>query len=552
MKKMFFAAVVCLTLFSCNDKQTVETPKPDAIEVTPRTATFGMRGGIADVIVTSNADWTLTADAQATWVTPSVTEGKDGDVVSFTVDPNTTTDLQAVFTFKSGIETSTFTVFSCAGEMPVNTFELLSEAELSLGFEAEQVEISLTSSRTHYRDVKFTLSEGAEEWLEYLATIPGETETDAKIYFMADDLEGLADREATVTITAPGFDPVTVEVTQYAKHVLYAPAESYIFAVEGETVTIPLAANVEYEISMEGAEGWLTYGEATEAGIPFTAEALASGRRVASVRLVQTDAEEGEEPIESEFTITQVATIIGWAADLTGNRLFPKWEGGGPGVLQECTFECMVKFDNFDKPSGSIFTIMGVEGQFLLRMGDSGNDLTKLQIATKNGNYNVPFDCKADTWYHIAVVLKNSYVDVYFNGEHKGQSKSLGTWYGHLKPDFSPAWSYEPDGSNRCFWVGYSYDSSRDTYGQITEIRIWNRALTADEINAEDHFYEVDPASDGLFSYWKFTEGTGETVADATGRGNPLYGEIDVTRQSDDLNYGVPGIDWVEISLPER
>lgn len=551
MKKMFFAVAALLMLFSCNDKQ-MDTLKPDAIEVTPRTATFGAKGGIADVIVTSNADWILTEDISYDWVTPTITEGADGAIVSFTIAPNTEIDHQAIFTFKSGTAVSTFTVLSCAGEIPVNTFDLVSDAEISLGFESEQVEIELTSSRTHYRDVNFTLSEGAEEWLEYLATIPGETERDAKIYFIADDLEGLADREATVTVTAPGFDPVTVGITQFAKHMLSAPADSYVFAVEGETVNIPITANVGYEIHMENADGWLTYGEATEDGIPFTAEALSTGKRCASVKLVQTDAEEGEEPIEFEFTVTQVATIIGWAADLTGNRLFPKWEGGGPGVLQECTFECLVRFDDFNKPSGSIFTIMGVEGQFLLRMGDSGNDLTKLQIATKNGNYNVPFDCEANTWYHIAVVLKNSYVDVYFNGEHKGQSKSLGTWYGHLKPDFSPAWSYEADGNSRSFWIGYSCDPTRDTYGQITEIRIWNKALTKEEINTENHFYEVDPASNGLFSYWKFTEGKGETITDATGRGNPLYGERDVTEQPDGLIYGTQGIDWVETSLPDR
>lgn len=101
MKKMFFAAVACLALFSCNDKQ-MDAPKPDAIEVTPRTATFGAKGGVADVIVTANAEWTLTADVSADWVTPSITEGADGEVVTFTVDSNTETDRQAVFTFKSG------------------------------------------------------------------------------------------------------------------------------------------------------------------------------------------------------------------------------------------------------------------------------------------------------------------------------------------------------------------------------------------------------------------------------------------------------------------
>lgn len=100
--------------------------------------------------------------------------------------------------------------------------------------------------------------------------------------------------------------------------------------------------------------------------------------------------------------------------------------------------------------------------------------------------------------------------------------------------------------------MGYSYDANRDTHGLMTEIRIWNKALTADEINAPNHFYTVDPNSEGLFSYWKFVEGEGSTVADATGKGNPLYGEVDITKQSNGDNSGPAGIDWVEVALPDK
>ena len=35
----------------------------------------------------------------------------------------------------------------------------------------------------------------------------------------------------------------------------------YRFPVEGQTINIPVTANVQYSISMEGAQGWLTYGD---------------------------------------------------------------------------------------------------------------------------------------------------------------------------------------------------------------------------------------------------------------------------------------------------
>ena len=558
MKKILFAAAAVLALFSCNNKPQMEAPKPDAIEVTPRSATFGEQGGTADVIVTSNADWTLEAEQAYTWVTTSKAEGQDGDIVTFTVEPNLVEDLQANFTFKSGIATATFTVFSYAGEAPA--LELKSEANLSLGYEAEQVEILVSTNRNHYRDLECTLSEGAAEWLTYRATLPGETEADAKIYFEAAALEGLADREAKVTISAPGLTPVEVNLTQYAKHVLSTPSPRYTVAVEGETIMVPLSANVAYDIAMEGAEGWLTVGEPTAEGLPFTAVALESGKRAATVTFTQTDAVEGETPLTWTITITQVTALVNWAADMSGNRLFPKWENGGPGAATQFTLETLLYVKEF--PTNQLIaTVMGIEGQFLLRFGDTGNPLTRLQVATSAGNYNVPFDFSPNRWYHVAVTFDNATVKVYVDGEQKGEDKyfesSRYVWgqgyvYSPINPNLSPAWSYEPDG-NRAFWMGYSYDQNRSLPGYMTEIRIWTKVLTPEEINAENHFYNVDPASEGLFSYWKFTEGEGATVADKTAKGNPLYGETDIAKDPvTDANKGPAGIEWVEVALPDR
>ena len=534
--------------------------KPDAIEITPESKTFGEEGGSVDVIVTSTGEWTLSAAENYDWVEVSATEGVDGDIVKFTVAENFDADKKGDFEFVCGEAKAAFTVFSYAGELP--HIYLDSDADLTFDYkEHTSVEILVSSDETNYRDLEIEVSEGAEEWLVYRAALPGDTELSAKIYFDVTALEGLADREAVVTISAPGInDVLTVNVLQLAKHVLYTDKANYTAAIEGETIIVPLYTNVEYEITMEGAGDWLTVGEATAEGIPFTAAALADGKRSATVTFTQTDAAEGEEVLSATITITQVNALITWAADMTGNRLFPKWENGGPGVCKSFTLETLVKFDDFDKASGGIFTIMGIEGKFLLRMGDVGNPLTNLQIATAAGNYNVPYSCEANRWYHIAVVWEERIAYVYFDGELVGTSQQFPEttyvgwplWqYVPVDPDLSPAWSYEPDG-NRVFWMGYSYDANRDLHGLMTEIRIWNKALTADEINAPNHFYTVDPNSEGLFSYWKFVEGQGSTVADATGKGNPLHGEVDITKQSNGDNCGPEGIDWVEVALPDR
>lgn len=527
--------------------------KPDAIEITPESRTFGEEGGSVDVIVTSTGEWTLSAAENYDWVEVSATEGVDGDIVKFTVAENFDADKKGDFEFVCGEAKAAFTVFSYAGELP--HIYLDSDAELTFDYnEQTSVEILVSSDETNYRDLEIELSEGAEEWLVYRATLPGETELSAKIYFDVTALEGIDDREAVITISAPGVnDVLTVNVLQLAKHVLYTEKSFYTVAVEGETIYIPLYVNVAYDVKVEQEGNWLTIGEMTEEGLPVTAAALAEGKRSATVTFTQTDAAEGEEVLSTTITITQVNALITWAANMTGNRLFPKWDGAaGPiGTCSQFTLETLVRFDNFDKASGSIMSIMGIEGQFLLRMGDVGNPINRLQVATSKGNYNVPVDLEANRWYHIAVTFDTGLTKVYYDGVKVGEY-TFTSWIGNLNNvNLSPAWSYEPSG-NRCFWIGYSYETNRDTYGQMTEVRMWKKALTEEEINAENHFYTVDPKSEGLFSYWKFTAGEGEYVEDATGNGNKLYGELGVVKQSNGDNVGTAGIEWVSIALPDR
>ena len=113
------------------------------------------------------------------------------------------------------------------------------------------------------------------------------------------------------------------------------------------------------------------------------------------------------------------------------------------------------------------------------------------------------------------------------------------------KINFAIPHSDETDGKERCFWIGHSYrlQSDGDLFyerrfdGMMGEVRLWNKALTSEEIASENHFYKIDPASDGLVAYWKFDEGAGKTIKDQTSYGNDLTVEKELK--------------WVNVSLPE-
>ena len=61
------------------------------------------------------------------------------------------------------------------------------------------------------------------------------------------------------------------------------------------------------------------------------------------------------------------------------------------------------------------------------------------------------------------------------------------------------------------------------------------KVLTPEQINEKDHFYAVDPSSEGLIAYWKFDEGVGGAIKDYTQNGN------DGTALTD--------LEWVEVEL---
>ncbi len=560
MKRFLAGVLTILAVIGCQNPEDkkVAPETVDKISVAPKTGSVESVGGEVQVIVSSSSEWTLAGKADySSWVIPSAASGKDGDIVTFAVQPNTTpARLVAEWTFTCGTATDTYVLTSLPEEVVPDNLELVSDATQTLGFEEGRLEI-VTKSSIHYRQLTQTLSEGAEQWLTYKATLEGDNADEAKFIFDYAALESLEDRSATVTISADGVESVIVELTQEAKHVLEPAREFYTAKVEGETISVPVTANVAYSIAIgEDGQSWISHKETKDGSEFFEVQALSgASKRSSKVTFTQTDVGEGETPLTAVITVTQQNALISWAVRMNGNRLFPKWENSKLGTCYNFTLECLIKPESF-KSTGSIMTIMGIEGQFLLRFGDTGNSPNRIQIATQAGNWNIPEELPVNRWTHVAITFGDGTATAYFNGQNMGSKvfEKQAYWGTTTKlqfVDLSPTWSYEPSG-NRCFWIGYSYDSNRDFQGLMTEFRIWKKTLTEEEINAENHFYTVDPASEGLACYWKVTSGEGDTIANAaSGGANPLYGETTVRKQGSD-NIGDSGIVFEAVSLPEE
>lgn len=235
------------------------------------------------------------------------------------------------------------------------------------------------------------------------------------------------------------------------------------------------------------------------------------------------------------YFVLREAALISTTPDMTKNYAVfvqgnqaPELEG-----LKQITVEALLY--PYDFPN-MLATIMGIEGQFLVRVGDAGIPSNRLQLATSNGNMtDAAWEFDTNTWTFMTLTYdcNSGECNVYFNGVKKGATQQ-GSYAGPI--NWNTASGDITDGP-RGFYVGYAYDGNRYFNGQMSELRIWNRCLTQEEINAPLHFYTVPADSEGLVAYWKLDEGAGKRFADYA-NGYDLVCPNDPT--------------WIQVAIPEK
>ena len=237
------------------------------------------------------------------------------------------------------------------------------------------------------------------------------------------------------------------------------------------------------------------------------------------------------------------------------------WNG-----LTAMTYEALIYIDEFatqDETSTpvSISTIMGVEQYLLLRLGDTNFERQQLQfdgsgsgsqfgkIPGKDAMKNL----EAGRWYHVACTYDQTtqtvriYVDGQIQSEETGVGISIPSEKNRInlamralydlwntaseaeKPQYeTDDTGYDKLGDAYQFFIGKSYNEYRPLNGKIAEARVWSVARTPEQI--WENMYDIEnPADDpSLLGYWKFNEGSGNTVKDYSMYGNDGVAETDI------------------------
>ena len=118
-----------------------------------------------------------------------------------------------------------------------------------------------------------------------------------------------------------------------------------------------------------------------------------------------------------------------------------------------------------------------------------------------------------NTWYHLSVTWDGNMVKLYRNGILTSQA-----------PFKSELLTVENGGA---VFIGADL-SGAEKYaaGQMDDIRIWNVALSQDEIRDNMHIL-LKGSELGLAGYWKFDEGSGDNLNDSgsnTSKGTLING----------------------------
>ncbi|HJG11092.1 MAG: DUF1735 domain-containing protein [Bacteroides sp.] len=174
--------------------------------------------------------------------------------------------------------------------------------------------------------------------------------------------------------------------------------------------------------------------------------------------------------------------------------------------VPQVTMEARVMVAKFASSSPYISTVMGVEEEFLLRFGDTTIKPNQIQLAGGGFPVTGKTEFEVDKWYHLAVVFDGSTIKLYVNGELDGQVDA---------PRSPIVLCGKTD--KRRFCIGGSLNS-RLLNGYISEVRVWKKALTQNEIQNNMCYISPDYYQD-MVAYWRFNEGEGSVIKDWTGNG---------------------------------
>lgn len=211
--------------------------------------------------------------------------------------------------------------------------------------------------------------------------------------------------------------------------------------------------------------------------------------------------------------------------DLLNNFTFCGWHNGsfGPGVGSSVSDSFMAFYIADEDPGISVLS--GTSTGYRLRISARINGTDR----SVNSSDNL-LDNQTGSWNHYAGTYDGNTLAVYLNGSMVGSNTFVG--------------SNVPNGD--AFRIGLD-DNNRFLYGFYDDIRLYNRALTQNELGSL--VSKIDYPRDRLYLYYKLDENTGSLVYNSASKEMPTgdavahwrFNESGTFINAVDNNLGVSG-----------
>ncbi|WP_418983156.1 DUF1735 and LamG domain-containing protein [Alistipes sp.] len=322
--------------------------------------------------------------------------------------------------------------------------------------------------------------------------------------------------EEAVTVTLEAMPQLTADYNMiYRDQAVALPAEYYELPQKQVTIEAGAVSGDPVEVLFKGLN---TLDKKTRYVLPVTV----------------TDCN-GVDRLDSRCTvyyIVRAGALINVVANIAEMYFTVNWSAEAQQLvkgMKSVTVEALLRSSDWIADRGDpLSTVFGIEGYFLIRVGDSDRPRDQLQmVAPSGGNWpepNVAPGLPVNEWVHIAIVWDAATGERYYyqNGEQVAYSNAPLSGSVTLTGQ-----------SNGCY-IGKAWNNERWLPGEISELRIWGVQRTAEEIR--DNMYDVSPTTPGLVAYWKFNDGAGSQIKDyAHGTNLTATG-------------GTP--EWIPVSLP--
>ena len=172
-----------------------------------------------------------------------------------------------------------------------------------------------------------------------------------------------------------------------------------------------------------------------------------------------------------------------------------------PATYEEVTVSSWVKYGaNPDSFNGMIFW----KGDFELNLYSRGVTADYIRFAANGVQSTIPLSHPSldwSEWIHLLGTYDGSIIKIYLNGTLIDDNFGTGI----------------VDTSGLVPGIGGRASGDLAWNGQISDVRIYNRALSAEEV---EQLYKGYDMRNGLVGHWPLNEGQGTTAYDRSGNGN--------------------------------